>query len=229
MRILGIMKFFILTLFPEMFAGPLDLSIIKRAKETSKIEIHIINIRDFSSDAYKSVDDHPYGGGQGMILRVDVVDRALRSIPIKTYKILLDPAGKTYSQHKAVELSKQEAITLVCGHYEGVDERIRSLVDEELSVGDYILTGGEIPAMVVIDSVARLLTGVLKKLRATTDESFSGLDMRLEYPQYTRPLEYQGIMVPDVLTSGNHKKIDEWRENESKKRTAERRADLVKI
>lgn len=222
------MKFYILTLFPEMFAGPLDFSILKRAKESSKIEIQLINIRDFAPDAYQSVDDHPYGGGQGMILRVDVVDRALRAIPIKTHKILLDPTGKTYAQHKAVELSQQQAITLVCGHYEGVDERIRALVDEELSVGDYILTGGEIPAMLVIDSVARLISGVLKKsCTTTTDESFSGHNRLLEYPQYTRPLVYHGIKVPDILTSGNHKKIREWREEESKKRSVERRPDLV--
>ena len=221
------MKFYILTLFPEMFTGPFDQSIIKRAKDKAKVEIHLVNMRDFATDAYNSVDDHPYGGGHGMILRVDVVDRALRSIPVPSRKILLSPAGDIYTQTKAVELSRQEVVTLICGHYEGIDERTRSLVDEELSIGDYVLTGGEIPAMIVVDTATRLLTGVLKKSIATTDESFSGPLPTLEYPQYTRPEEYREMKVPPILLSGDHKKIHNWRGQESKKRTVQRRPDLI--
>ena len=218
------MKLSILTLFPDMFAGPFDQSIIKRAIDNKLLEISYINIRDFANDAYKSVDGHPYGGGVGMILRVDVVDRALQSLP-KGHTILLDAGGEKYTQKKVRELSKIDHLILICGHYEGVDHRIRSLVDEEISIGDYVLTGGEIPAMVIIDSVARLIPGVLSKPEATIHESFT--EPLLEYPQFTEPQTYKNMSVPPVLISGNHKKIADWRKTEALKRTKAIRPDLL--
>ncbi|MBI3577588.1 tRNA (guanosine(37)-N1)-methyltransferase TrmD [Candidatus Gottesmanbacteria bacterium] len=209
------MKFSILTLFPEMFIGPFDSSIVKRAKEKGLVTIDFVNIRDFATDTYKSVDDHPYGGGGGMVLRVDIVDAALKKL--KGKKVLLDPRGERYSQKKAREYSKLDHLILICGHYEGVDERVKSLVDESISIGDYVLTGGEIPAMVIIDSVTRLIPGVLKKEEATRSESFTQTGV-LEYPQYTRPEVYKGMNVPDILLSGDHKKIAEWRKASSGKR-----------
>lgn len=209
----------ILTLFPGMFTGPLTQSIIKRAVTRNLVSIDYINIRDFATDKYKSVDGHPYGGGVGMILRVDVVDRALKSIE-KGHTILLDAGGTPFTQKKAQELTKLKHIILICGHYEGVDARVRTLVDEEISIGDYVLTGGEIPAMVVVDSVVRLLPGTLSKSDATVHESFS--TPALEYPQYTEPREYNGMRVPDVLLSGNHQTINIWKKQESEKRTKER-------
>ncbi len=220
------MKISILTLFPDMFAGPFDSSIIKRAKEKGIVDISFVNIRDFATDAYGSVDDHPYGGGVGMILRVDVVDRALQQVKTKNSRIiLLDPQGTPYTQKKAKELSTIDHLILICGHYEGVDERIRSLVDEEISIGDYVVTGGEIPAMMVVDSVVRLLPGTLVKSEATENESFS--QDSLEYPQYTRPEVYKDMKVPDVLLSGNHKEIEKWKKEQSMKRTTSRRPDLL--
>lgn len=206
----------ILTLFPEMFQGPFDYSIVKRAKDQEKIAIHIINIRDFSTDKYKSVDDHPFGGGVGMVMRVDVIDRAIENakckmINAKCKTILLDPKGTLYSQKKAREFSKLDHLILICGHYEGVDARVRTLADESISIGDYVLTGGELPAMVITDTIARLLPGVLKK-EASQNESFS-LSHTLEYPQYTRPEEYKGMHVPEILLSGNHQKIEDWKKN----------------
>lgn len=206
----------ILTLFPEMFPGPFDYSIVKRAKEKGRITINLINIRDSSTDTYKSVDDHPYGGGVGMVLRVDIIDSAMSNIKCqmsngKTKTVLLDPRGKPFTQKKAREYAHLDHLILVCGHYEGVDERVTSLVDESVSIGDYVLTGGELPAMVIVDSVVRLLPGVLKK-EATSSESFSK-SHTLEYPQYTRPEKYKGMSVPEVLLSGNHKKIDDWRKD----------------
>lgn len=201
----------ILTLFPDMFAGPFDYSIVKRAKEQGIVTMNLINIRDFATDKYKSVDDYPYGGGPGMIMRVDIIDRAIQKQ--KGRIILLDPRGTTFTQQKARELSALDHLVLVCGHYEGVDARVTSLIDETISIGDYVLTGGELPAMVIVDSVIRLLPGVLKK-EATASESFS-LKIEKEYPQYTRPEEYKGMRVPDVLLSGNHKRIEEWRKNNS--------------
>ena len=238
----------ILTLFPDMFDGPFDQSIIKRAVDKKLLTISYIKIRDFATDKYKTVDGHPYGGGVGMLLRVDVVDRALHSVlsssgltrgtafsgkadsrlrgnDTKTRIILLDAGGTPYTQRKAKELSSIDHLILICGHYEGVDERIRSLVDEEISIGDYVLTGGEIPAMVVVDSVARLIPGVLTKPEATVHESFT--EALLEYPQYTEPQTYKGQGVPPVLLSGNHKMIDVWRSDEAIKRTKSRRADLT--
>src|SRR3989344_5575134 len=225
------MQITILSLFPEMFAGPFDHSIIKRASDKRLITIACLSIRSFATDAYKTVDDHPYGGGHGMILRVDVMDRAIqyakKSVPNKTsHVILLDTQGIPYTESHAVKLSTYQHLILVCGHYEGVDERIRSLVDEEITIGDYVLTGGELPAMVITDTVVRLLPGVVGNKASTTDESFSaGL---LEYPQYTRPAEYKGKKIPKILLSGDHAAVNKWRAEESRKRTKSRRPDLLK-
>jgi len=208
----------ILTLFPDMFTGPFDYSIVKRAKDQKKVVIHLINIRNFAADTYKSVDDHPYGGGVGMVLKVDIIDKALSNVKCqmsnvkcKERVLLLDPRGKTFTQAKAREFAKLDHLILICGHYEGVDERVKSLVDESISIGDYVLTGGELPAMVITDSIVRLLPDVLKE-EATQRESFS-ISHALEYPQYTRPEEYKGIRVPEILLSGNHQKIENWKKN----------------
>lgn len=214
----------ILTLFPDMFDGPFDQSIIKRAIDKKLMSIEYINIRNFATDKYKTVDGHPYGGGVGMLLRVDVVDRALQSVG-KGHTVLLDAGGTPYTQRKAKELSSIDHLILICGHYEGVDERVRQLADEEISIGDYVLTGGEIPAMVLVDSVARLIPGVLTKPEATVHESFT--EALLEYPQYTEPQTYKGQGVPQVLLSGNHKMIDVWRSDEAIKRTKGQRPDLT--
>ncbi len=213
-----------------MFAGPLNHSIIKRAQEKQQVRINFVDIRSFAKDKYRTVDDRPYGGGAGMILRVDIVDSALQSARDATAKnervILLDPQGVPYTQQKAQELTRCDHLILICGHYEGVDERIRLLVDEEVSMGDFVLTGGEIPAMAVIDSVTRLLPGVLARPEAAQDETFSeGL---LEYPHYTQPRTYNGISVPEVLVGGNHAKISAWRAEEKLKRTKAKRPDLLK-
>lgn len=221
----------ILTLFPDMFDGPFGTSIIKRAIAKKQIIVRCINMRDFSTDAYKSVDHHPYGGGTGMILRVDVVDRAIAAAKKsakgkRAHIVLMDPQGTPYSQTKAHEFTKYDHLILICGHYEGVDERVRDLVSEEISIGDYVLTGGEIPAMVIVDSVTRLLPNVLAKADATVHESFS--ENLLEYPQYTRPEVYKNRSVPSVLLSGNHKVIADWRTEEAKKKTLLRRPDLLK-
>ncbi len=213
------MKISILTLFPDMFAGPFRQSMVKRAADRNLISIDYVNIRDFATDKYKSVDGHPYGGGVGMILRVDVVDRALKSVE-KGHVVLLDPGGTPYSQKKARELSRLDHLILICGHYEGVDARVRQLVDEELSIGDYVLTGGEIPAMVVVDSVVRLVPGVLAKPDATIKESFG--ESLLEYPQYTEPRQYNGMAVPEELLSGNHARIASWQEKAAAERTKKR-------
>lgn len=222
-----------LTLFPDMFQGPLGYSMMKRASQSGAITWHFVNIRDFADDSYKTVDDKPYGGGRGMILRVDVVDRALRHAKTlssaKPHIILLDPAGSTFSQRHANSLRRYDHLIFICGHYEGYDERIRTLVDEELSIGDYVLTGGELPAMIVADAVVRLLPGVIGE-KGTSEESFTLQDQSdtlLEYPQYTRPAEYNGMAVPEILVSGDHKKIDEWRRSEARKRTHKRRPDLL--
>lgn len=219
------MKISILTLFPQMFTGPFDYSIVKRAKEKGLVSIDLVNIRDFATDAYKTVDDHPYGGGQGMIMRVDVLDRALSSIKTKGKKILLDPSGTRYTQAKAQELSTLNHLILVCGHYEGVDERVRTLVDESVSIGDYVATGGELPAMVVTDSIVRLLPGALQNESSSEEESFS--HSFLEYPQYTRPDVYKRMKVPDILTMGDHQKIESWRQKQARIRTKKLRPDLL--
>ena len=219
------MKFDVLTLFPEMF-DCLNQSIIGRATEKELIDINLVNIRDFSKNKHKKVDDTPYGGGSGMVMMPDVVYRAYQSVKTKNAKVIyMSPQGKKLDQQKVEELSKQEHLILLCGHYEGIDQRVLdSIVDEEISIGDYVLTGGELPAMVLIDSVSRYVEGVLKD-GSTTEESFSqGL---LEYPQYTRPEVFEGQQVPEVLRSGNHQMVDKWRREQSLKRTLEKRPDLL--
>ena len=220
------MKFDVLTLFPEMFET-LNQSILGKAQEKNLIDINLINIRDFSKDKHKKVDDTPYGGGAGMVMKADIVYDAYKSVKTpKTKLIYLTPQGKTLNQKKVEELSKEEHLVLLCGHYEGIDQRvIDKIVDEEISIGDYVLTGGEIPAMVLIDSVSRYIEGVIKN-DSTKEESFSqGL---LEYPQYTRPEIFQGEKVPEILLSGHHQKIDKWRKEQAIKITLEKRPDLIK-
>lgn len=221
------MKFDVLTLFPEMFKS-LDESIIGRAKEKGLIEINLINIRDFSKDKHKKVDDTPYGGGAGMVIRPDVVYDAYSSIKdSKNAKVIfLSPQGKLLNQEKVKELSKEEHLILLCGHYEGIDQRvIDEIVDEEISIGDYVLTGGELPSMVVIDSVSRYIDGVLSN-ESIEEESFS--NNLLEYPQYTRPEEFNGKKVPEVLVSGHHENIKKWRDEKSLEITKIKRPDLLK-
>ena len=219
------MKFNILTLFPEMFTV-LESSILGRAKSEGKIEINLINIRDFSKNKHKKVDDTPYGGGAGMVIRPDVVYDAYNSIENKKAKVIyLSPQGKTLTQKKVKELSLENEITLLCGHYEGIDERVlEKIVDEEISIGDYVLTGGELPAMVLIDAVSRYVDGVLSK-GSVLEETFS--NNLLEYPQYTRPEVFMDMEVPEVLLSGHHKNIEEWRAKKSLERTKLKRTDLL--
>ncbi len=225
------MKITILTLFPKMFDGFLKESIIGRARKNEIVEIESVNIRDFGIGSRKQVDDTPYGGGAGMVLRVDVLEKAIRELKSNNKKqkklvILLTPQGKKYHQKKARELSKYKGdIILVCGHYEGFDERIREYVDEEISIGDYVLTGGEIAAAVVTDSIVRLMPGVLGKEESHQNESFESVT--LEHPHYTKPDEYDGKKVPDVLLSGHHAEISKWRREEAIKRTKKRRPDLI--
>ena len=220
------MKFSILTLFPEMF-DTLNQSIIGRAKEKELIDIELINIRNFSKDKHKKVDDTPYGGGAGMVMRPDVVYDAYKSIGDENAKVIyMSPQGKQLNQEKVKELSKQEHLILLCGHYEGIDQRvIDEIVDEEISIGDYVLTGGELPAMVLIDSVSRYIDGVLNN-ESIKEESFS--DGLLEYPQYTRPEIFMDRNVPEILKSGNHEKIDKWRKKMSLEITKIKRPDLLK-
>lgn len=219
------MKFDVLTLFPEMFE-PLKYSIIERASKAKLININLVNIRDFSKDRNKRVDDTPYGGGAGMVIKSDVVYDAYVSVKSDKAKVIfLSPQGKTLNQQKVQELSKEEHIICLCGHYEGIDQRVLDeIVDEEISIGDYVLTGGELPAMVLIDSVSRYVEGVLNK-ESTQEESFSkGL---LEYPQYTRPEKFHNVEVPEILKSGNHQKIDLWRKKQSIINTLKKRPDLL--
>ena len=220
------MKFDILTLFPDMFKS-LDESIIGKAKERELIEINLINIRDFSKDKHKKVDDTPYGGGAGMVIRPDVVYDAYSSVKDDNAKVIyLSPQGKILNQEKVKELSKEKHLILICGHYEGIDQRVLDeIVDEEISIGDYVLTGGELPAMVIIDSVSRYIAGVLNEA-STKEESFSS--NLLEYPQYTRPEEFRGKKVPDVLISGHHENIKKWRDEKSLEVTKQKRPDLLK-
>lgn len=224
------MKIDIITLFPDFFKGLREHSIIGRAIKNDKLELVTHNLRDFADDKYKSVDDHPYGGGVGMVLRFDVLHKALSEVRSKMRDervkvILLTPQGQVYKQQMALELSIETNLILICGHYEGFDERIREYVDLEISIGDYVLTGGELPAMIVIDSVARLLPGVLGDDSSSHDESHS--DGLLEYPQYTRPPIYDGKGVPEILLGGNHPKIEKWRREQSLARTEIRRPDLI--
>lgn len=232
------MKIDILTLFPEMFVGPFSESLLKKAQEKGLAEINARNIRDWATDKHKVTDDRPYGGGPGMVLMVEPIDKALKDLRTEELKnrrtILLDPAGKTFNQKEAERLSKYDHLILICGHYKGIDERIREyLVDEEISTGDYVLTGGEIPAMVVTDAVVRLIPGVVGKAESLKKESFSdfdtpGVPRMLGFPQYTRPEVYKGWKVPEVLLGGNHKEIDKWRFSQAKNRTKERRPELLK-
>lgn len=227
------LRFSIITLFPEMFSGIFSYSIIDRAREKKKVEIQFINLRNFGIGSHKSVDDRPYGGGAGMILRVDVVDKAIQFARkgIKNEKVvLLDPKGKTYNQNIASQMTKLSHIILICGHYEGYDERIRSLVDSQISIGDYIVSGGEIPAMVIVESITRLLPGVLKKEEASKIESYSKSlgKKQLEFPQYTRPETYRDKSVPKILLSGNHKEIKKYRNQEAFLLTKKLRPDLIK-
>lgn len=243
----------ILTLFPSMLSGPFSESIVKRAQEKGLVKINIHNLRDWAIDERGTVDDRPYGGGRGMILRPEPIFNAVESIketrPRKTSEVgelageckivLLTPQGQLFNQQKAYEFSKLDQLILICGHYEGVDERVREhLVDEEISIGDYVLTGGEIPAMVIADAVTRLLPGVLEK-EATSQESFQNSFIQspglnngigkelLEYPQYTRPEDFRGLKAPEILLSGNHKEIEKWRKRKAVERTKKRRPELL--
>ena len=256
------MKIDILTLFPNMFKGPFDESIVKRAQHKKLVEINIHNLRKWTTDKYKTVDDKPFGGGTGMVLKVELIYEALKKLksqitsaklqtnskskiqnskkaPVTSHQspvtILLSPQGKPFNQKTAQRLSKLSHLILVCGHYEGFDERIReNLIDEEISIGNYILTGGEIPSMVLVDSITRLIPGVLKKPEAVQSESFSPITSHqspvttLEYPQYTRPANFKGWKVPEILLSGDHKKIEEWRKKKALEKTKKNRPDLLK-
>lgn len=221
----------ILTLFPNMFTGVFQSSILQKALEKKKFTYNLIDFRDYTEDKHQKVDDYPYGGGAGMVLTPQPIFDAVQANTvdknIKPRIILMCPQGETYTQRKAEELAKEEHLLFICGHYEGYDERIREhLVTDEISIGDYVLTGGELGAMVVIDSVVRLLPGVLGNKQSATEDSFStGL---LEHPHYTRPANFRGMKVPDVLLSGHHEKIATWRREQSLKRTYERRPDLLK-
>lgn len=221
-----------------MFQGPFDFSIVKKAKEKQLVEINLINIRDSGIGRHKVVDDTPYGGGIGMVMRADVLRKAISNVkfPISNFKsrervVLLSASGVKFDQERAKEYAGLDHLILVCGHYEGVDARVKKYIDEEISIGDFVSTGGEIPAMLVTDCVTRLVPGVLKE-GATDAESFSlegpGGDKYLEYPQYTKPAEFDGVSVPEILLSGDHKKIHEWRMDQAKKRTREVRPELLK-
>jgi len=233
------MKISVITLFPKMISGFFEESIVKRAVEKKLVEIEIINLRDFAIDDYGTVDDRPYGGGAGMVLRVDVIHKAISKIKSPSFAkasagkqklktILTSPKGKTFDQKKAQEFSKLDHLVIIAGHYEDVDARVLDYVDEEISMGDFILTGGEIPASAIVDSIVRLIPGVLKKDKATINESFNINDKKiLEYPQYTRPEEFMGKKVPEVLLKGDHKKIEKWREEKAIEETKLKRPDLL--
>ena len=219
------MKIDILTLFPEMYSSVFASSIIKRAIDSKLIDINIINFRDYTNDPHNKVDDTPYGGGAGMVLSIEPIYNALEDIrDSDSFVVLLTPSGKVFNQKVAVDLSSKKHLILICGHYEGFDDRIRNFIDLEISIGDYVLTGGEIPSMVVVDAVSRLVDGVISN-ESLDDESFN--DNLLDYPVYTKPREFMGYSVPDVLLSGDHKKIDEYRSEERIKRTKENRPDLL--
>ena len=223
------MKIDILSLFPEMFKGPLTQSIVGKAIEKQLLDVEVTDFRDYTTNKQRHVDDTPYGGGAGMLLQAQPIYDALDAIAAKNdglgKVILLDPVGRKFDQKVAEELSQEKHLTFICGHYEGYDERIRERVTDEISLGDFVLTGGELGAMVVIDATVRLLPDALGNRESALGDSFSmGL---LEYPQYTRPADFRGMKVPEVLTSGNHQKIAEWRNKEALRRTYERRPDLL--
>ncbi|MCL4354324.1 tRNA (guanosine(37)-N1)-methyltransferase TrmD [Patescibacteria group bacterium] len=224
------MKISILTLFPQMFSGPFDHSIVKRAVDKKLVKINLVNIRDFGLGKHKMVDDKPFGGGSGMILKVDVLCSAINSVKNKKFSkedqkvFLLSAHGKTFNWKTASDFSKLKHLILVCGHYEGVDERIKNFIDGEISIGDFIITGGEIPSMLITDAVVRLLKGVLKDGVGTSESFFENL----EHPHYTTPREFNGLTVPDVLVSGNHHKIQNWKKEKSLEITKKLRPDLLK-
>lgn len=235
------MRVDVLTLFPEMFVGgPLDYSIVGRARERGLLDLRFTNIRDFTVDKHRQVDDTPYGGGPGMVMKPEPLFAAVEAVLAeaagdappsddiggrRSHVILLDPQGHPFTQARAWELAAKEHLVLICGHYEGVDERVRTIVDEELSIGDFVLTGGELPAMVIIDAICRLLPGALGEAASAREESFEGLVF--DHPHYTRPPEFRGMSVPDVLLSGHHEEIRRWRRREALRRTMERRPDLL--
>lgn len=220
------MKIDILTLFPHMFDGFISESIIKRATSQKKVEINIYDIRDYSTDPHKRVDDYSIGGGAGMVLMPQPIFDAVESLrDEKSLVIMMTPQGKTYTQNIAYDLTKESHIIIICGHYEGFDERIRTLVDLELSIGDYVLTGGELPSMIITDSVVRLIDGVIEEESHVKDSFNNNL---LDYPVYTKPNNFRGMEVPEILFSGHHENIDKWRYEEQIKRTKERRPDLLK-
>lgn len=218
----------LLTLFPEFFASPLNQSMINRAQVRGAVEFRMLNLRDFTTDRHRVVDDRPFGGGPGMVLKLEPLVRAIRAVRQEDPEvrvILFSPRGPLFSQDKARELAARPHLLLICGHYEGVDDRLHFYIDEELSIGDYILTGGEIPALVVADAVTRLLPGVLGGEGAVEEESFqTGL---LEYPHYTRPRDFEGLDAPEILLSGDHQRINRWRRQEALRRTAAQRPDLL--
>jgi tRNA (guanine37-N1)-methyltransferase len=223
------LRFDIVSIFPGMFESPFGDSIIQRAREEGQLDLRVHDLRDYSLNKHKKVDDTPFGGGVGMVMNVEPIARAIAEIKKEvpeTRTILFSPGGRPLDQQKAWELSELSSMTLICGRYEGIDERVRQhFVDEEISIGDYVLTGGEIPAMVLVEAVSRLLPGVLGDPESLVEESFS--DNLLEYPQYTRPQDYQGLKVPAVLVSGDHKKIRAWQKAESLKKTEQIRPDLL--
>jgi tRNA (guanine37-N1)-methyltransferase len=219
------MKVDILSLFPEMFTSPFNESIIKRAREKGLLEINIINIRDFALGKHQQADDYPFGGGAGMVMKADVVVPAIESCQKPSWVIYLSPQGRPLNQAKVAELSEKEHLVLLCGHYEGIDHRVYDLVDEEISIGDYVLTGGELPAMVLIDAVSRMIPGVLGDEESALEESFT--HNLLEYPQYTRPRVFRNQAVPEVLISGHHEKIRLWRKKQSLLNTLLKRPELL--
>jgi len=223
-------KFDILTILPEMLRGPLDESILKRAQEKKLVEICVRNLRDWTHDKHRTTDDRPFGGGPGMVMKPEPIFEAVEDLKRgspNAWVVMLTPQGRRFDQQAARDLATREHVIMICGHYEGVDERVRqTLVDEEISIGDYVLTNGALAAIVVIDATARLVPGVLGHADSAKDESFSS--GWLEYPQYTRPAEYRGMAVPEMLLSGDHAAIAKWREEQRRQRTRERRPDLVK-
>ncbi|MEO8877912.1 MAG: tRNA (guanosine(37)-N1)-methyltransferase TrmD [Polyangiaceae bacterium] len=220
------MRVDIVTLFPEAFEGFLKTSFVARGIAAEKLSVHFHSPRDFGLGAHKSIDDTPYGGGSGMVMRVDVMMQCIESIQPRSHRVLLTPQGAPLNQSRVQALAARESIVLICGRYEGFDERIRSYVDEEISLGDFVMTGGEVAAMAIIDASVRLLPGVLGNEESTKEESHAPETGLLEYPQYTRPAEFRDVRVPEVLAGGNHAEIAKWRRAQAEERTAERRPDL---
>lgn len=216
----------ILTLFPEMLEPILNSSILKRAQEKKLVKFQIVNFRDFSTNKHKTVDDTPYGGGSGMVLSVEPIYHALESLNDSQHRVLLSPQGKQFNQEVAKRMLNEDHIVLICGHYEGFDERVSDFVDEELSLGDFVMTGGEIAALAITDTIVRMIPGVLGSKESFEKDSF--YDGYLDYPQYTKPREFKGLRVPDVLLSGDHAKVDEWRKEMQKAKTLKKRPDLLK-